>query len=135
MNTEIENRVLRNPPTHQELENAIESIDDHTYDVANIMAKIIEDLEQRAARHDMSKYDEEELNYIAKMMAIVEKEGKVAYGTPEYHRRTEMIKPDGLVHLGYAFEKYQIPPQLQSIIVNTLDALKIGYTVLPNTEE
>ena len=50
-------------------------------------------LNVRGFHHDMSKYDPVELEPLAKMQMLIDREGQAPFGSDEYKRRTAMLEP------------------------------------------
>ena len=81
---------MSNPPNQITLLQTTLSIHRHRDRVAKYLTSIIQDLQQRAANHDNSKLEDDELIDYA---AVHEEFDITPYGTPEYLAIKERIKP------------------------------------------
>lgn len=70
-----------------------EEIRKHQDDVRALMTKMIHELHARASVHDESKFSTEEFIPLQQMGELAQREGKAAFGTPEYERRKAILAP------------------------------------------
>lgn len=72
---------------------AFKKTDKHIKRVSELMNFCSNTLHERGIKHDASKYQDIEMNAMAEMERILEKEGEVTFNSPEYHSRMAILKP------------------------------------------
>lgn len=65
----------------------------HISRVRELLGEFAIELIKRGDRHDKSKFEPEELVPLQEMQDLVDREGQAAYGSDEYKRRLEILKP------------------------------------------
>lgn len=65
----------------------------HIKRVNELLTAFAVELLSRAVNHDNSKFDPEELGPLQDMQDLIEREGQAPYGSDEYKRRLEILKP------------------------------------------
>lgn len=65
----------------------------HIARVQALMADFEAKLHDRACFHDESKFSEVEIEPLARMQMLIDREGQAPYGSQEYKRRTAMLGP------------------------------------------
>lgn len=65
----------------------------HISRVRELLGQFAIELIKRGDRHDKSKFDPEELIPLQEMQDLVDREGQAAYGSDEYKRRLDILKP------------------------------------------
>ena len=73
--------------------NAADAIRRHQEHVKKLMHAVVMDLHVRAQVHDDSKFSPEEYPHIQAIGELVQREGKVDFGTPEYEARKKLLGP------------------------------------------
>lgn len=66
---------------------------EHIKEVQIAMEMIVTDLTARSIDHDKSKFDPIEKGPLDAVALLILSEGRAPYGTDEYKRRTEMLRP------------------------------------------
>lgn len=72
---------------------AADETSEHIGMVREKMEAIIAELHARAQVHDESKFSAEEMPFLQEIGELAQREGKVAYGTPEYEKRKQILEP------------------------------------------
>jgi hypothetical protein len=65
----------------------------HIKRVNELLGEFAIELITRGNIHDDSKFDPEELNPLQEMQDLVDREGQAPYGSDEYERRRQLLKP------------------------------------------
>lgn len=65
----------------------------HIGRVQELLGESAIELIRRAVAHDRSKFEPEELGPLQDLQDIVDEEGQAPYGSEEYERRREILKP------------------------------------------
>jgi hypothetical protein len=65
----------------------------HIARVSELLGEAACELICRGAAHDRSKLTEEEMQPLARLQEVIDREGQAAYGSEEYKRRTAMLGP------------------------------------------
>ena len=73
--------------------NSIEKTLRHIRRVNELLGQCAVEFIQRGARHDSSKFSEAELEPLKEIDALIEREGQAPFGSDEYERRRQMLKP------------------------------------------
>lgn len=63
----------------------------HIARVRQLLGEFAIEMIQRGDRHDASKFEAVELEPLQKMQDLIDTEGQVPFGTPEYERRTALL--------------------------------------------
>jgi len=63
----------------------------HMQRVSELLGLAASVLIQRGSNHDLSKLKQVELEPLQRMQDVIDREGQVPYGTPEYKKRTDML--------------------------------------------
>jgi hypothetical protein len=92
--------------TEEELFEADASIVSHRADVRANIDVFRDELGERAHKHDMSKFGDEEFYALADILKMVKRDGKVDFGTPEYERRKALIEPMTRAHYAHPDNKH-----------------------------
>lgn len=72
---------------------AIQKTTAHIERVNHLLNDAANELVRRGADHDRSKFSEEELGPLARIEALIAKEGNAPFGSEEYERRRQMLAP------------------------------------------
>lgn len=70
----------------------------HIKRVDALLGRFIQALVERAVTHDSSKFTEVESGPLNELQALIERDGHVAFGTPEYKQRGEVLNRTMLPH-------------------------------------
>lgn len=73
--------------------NSTEKTLQHIKRVQDLMGEAASELIRRGAAHDASKFTPEEAGPLAEMDALIEREGNVPFGSPEYEERKKLLGP------------------------------------------
>lgn len=65
----------------------------HISRVRELLGEAAIELIRRGDAHDLSKFDPEELGPLQDLQDLVDEEGQAPYGSEEYERRRELLKP------------------------------------------
>ena len=69
----------------------------HIERVDGLLLMAADELKRRGKLHDLSKLTPEEMGPLQEMQDLINREGQAAFGSAEYKRRTDLLKPM-LVH-------------------------------------
>lgn len=72
---------------------SIPHTNDHIKKVQDSLRKVVEDLMRRGMMHDVSKFNIIELAPLDEVQRLIDEHGPAPYGSEEYTRRTEILKP------------------------------------------
>lgn len=65
----------------------------HVDRVSQLLNDAAAELKARGQRHDASKFEDVEIEPLARMQMVIDREGQAPYGSDEYKRRTRMLGP------------------------------------------
>lgn len=77
----------------KKLPNAMVQTQEHIEAVRALIGLVNAELVQRAIHHDRSKFEPVEADALQKMAELVDRDGPVAFGTPEYEARKQILGP------------------------------------------